>query len=67
VDEVAACGAVEAGARAKIRQVERKISELRRIRDALDRLVAACEAREPDQRVPHPGGAGGGLPALKVR
>lgn len=52
VDEVAACGPVEAGARAKIRQVEEKMAELQRIRDALGRLVAACQAREPTSECP---------------
>lgn len=52
VDEVAACGAVEAGARSKIRQVEEKMAELQRILDALGRLVAACEAREPTSECP---------------
>ena len=52
VDEVAACGAVEAGARTKIRQVEEKLAELRRIKRALTRLVAACEAREPTGECP---------------
>jgi len=52
VDEVAACPAVEASARAKIRRVEGKMSELQRIRDALGRLVAACEAREATSECP---------------
>ena len=52
VDEVAACGAVEAGARAKMLRVEEKMAELQRIRDALGRLVAACERREPTGECP---------------
>ena len=52
VDEVAACGAVEAGARAKILQVDGKLAELRRIKRALTRLVAACEAREATGECP---------------
>ncbi len=52
VDEVAACSAVEASARAKLLQVEGKIAELRRIQRALGGLVAACEAREPSSECP---------------
>ncbi len=47
VDEVAACGPVEAQAREKLEQVHGKIEELRRMETALQRLVEACEAREP--------------------
>lgn len=52
VDEVAACGTVEASARAKLRHVEEKMAELGRIRGALRTLVAACEAREPTGECP---------------
>lgn len=52
VDEVAACGAVEAQAREKLDQVAGKIDELRRMEAALDRLVARCEAREPTGECP---------------
>ena len=47
VDEVAACGPVEAQAREKLGQVAGKIEELRRMEAALQRLVEACESREP--------------------
>ena len=52
VDEVSACGPVEAGAREKLEQVETKISDLRRIGDALHRLVDKCQAREPTSGCP---------------
>ncbi len=52
VDEVAACGPVEAQAREKLEQVAGKIAELRRIQSALRRLVRACEAREPTGECP---------------
>lgn len=52
VDEVAACGPVEAQAREKLEQVAEKITELRRIQSALRRLVRACEAREPTGECP---------------
>ena len=52
VDEVAACGPVEAQAREKLEQVHRKIEELRRMETALHRLVEACEAREPTGACP---------------
>mgnify|MGYP002623553893 CR=1 FL=1 len=52
VDEIAACGPVEAQAREKLEQVAGKIAELRRIQSALRRLVRACEAREPTGECP---------------
>ncbi len=52
VDEVAACGPVEAQAREKLEQVAGKIEALRRIETALQRLVEACEAREPTGACP---------------
>ncbi len=52
VDEVAACGPVEAQAREKLEQVAGKIEELRRMETALQRLVEACEAREPTGACP---------------
>ncbi len=52
VDEVAACGPVEAQAREKLEQVTGKMEELRRIETALQRLVEACEAREPTGACP---------------
>ena len=47
VDEVAACGPVEAQAREKLEQVAGKIEALRLMESALQSLVEACEAREP--------------------
>ena len=52
VDEVAACGPVEAQAREKLEQVAGKLKELRRIETALQRLIEACEAREPTGACP---------------
>lgn len=52
VDEVAACPRVEAGANAKLADVATKIRELRRIQRSLERLVAACQAREPTSECP---------------
>lgn len=52
VDEASACGAVEARARAKLVTVADKIDDLRRIGDALERLVEKCEAREPTSDCP---------------
>ena len=42
-----ACAAVEAKAHDKIALVERKISELERMKRTLERLAAACKSREP--------------------
>jgi len=47
VDEAAACGAVEARARQKLEGIAQKLTELQRMKRALDRLVQACAAREP--------------------
>ncbi len=52
VDEVAACGTVEARARAKLTKVAQKLTELRRMKRALERLVDACRAREPTSDCP---------------
>ena len=52
VDEVAACGTVEARAREKLQQVAGKIGELRRIETALNGLVLACQARQPTSDCP---------------
>lgn len=41
-----ACGAVEAGARAKIADMERRIRELARMKRALQELVRSCAANE---------------------
>ena len=47
VDHETACGAVEQKTRAKIALVQQKIRELEGMKAALERLVAACETREP--------------------
>jgi len=52
VDEVAACGAVEVRARAKLVSVAEKLAELKRMQRVLQRLVAACAAREPTSHCP---------------
>ncbi len=52
VDEVAACGPVEEQAREKLEQIAGKMEELRRMKAALERLVEACEAREPTGACP---------------
>lgn len=52
VRNVSACGAVEARAREKVAVVEGKIAELQRMKDTLDRLAAACQAREPTSECP---------------
>ena len=52
LDEVGACGAVEAQAREKLAQVGGKIEELLRMENALQRLVEACETREPTGACP---------------
>ena len=52
VDEVAACGTVEARAREKLSRVAEKLTELRRMKRALERLVEACLAREPTSDCP---------------
>ena len=52
VDDVEACGLVEAQAREKLEQVGGKIEALRRMETALQRLVEAAEAREPTGTCP---------------
>lgn len=52
VRHLSACGAVEARAREKVAVVERKIDELQRMKDTLERLAAACQAREPTSECP---------------
>lgn len=47
-----ACAVVEARTRAKLEDVNRKIAELTRMKRALERLTAACEAREPTAECP---------------
>lgn len=52
IDEVSACGAVQARAREKLRTVEEKIADLQRIGGSLERLVAQCDARRPTSDCP---------------
>ncbi len=52
IDEVSACSAVEARARAKLVTVEEKIQDLRRIGDALEVLVKKCQSRQPTSDCP---------------
>lgn len=52
VDEVAACGSVEAQAREKLEQVAGKIEALQLIETALQNLVEACKSREPTGACP---------------
>lgn len=47
-----ACATVEARAREKISIVDRKIGELQRMKDTLERLAAACQARETTSECP---------------
>ena len=48
----AACGAIERRTRSKIAVVDKKIRELQRLKRSLERLAAACEAREPTADCP---------------
>jgi MerR family mercuric resistance operon transcriptional regulator len=52
LDEVAACGPVEAQAREKLEQVVGKMEALQLIKTALQNLVEACKAREPTGACP---------------
>ncbi len=52
VDPDGACAAVEAKAKEQIATVERKLRELQSMKDALQELVDACEAREPTGECP---------------
>jgi Hg(II)-responsive transcriptional regulator len=52
VADPAACAVVEARTRAKLEDVNRKIGELTRMKRVLERLTAACEAREPTAECP---------------
>ncbi len=52
VHSVEACHAVEAKTREKIAVVESKVRELTRIKEALERLAANCQAREPTSECP---------------
>ena len=52
VRHAAACDAAERKTRAKIALVEGRIEELRRLKRTLERLAAACEARQPTADCP---------------
>jgi len=52
VRHASACATVEGRAREKIAIVDRKIGELRRMKGTLERLAAACQAREPTSDCP---------------
>ena len=52
VDDPSSCGAVADATRAKLRSVDGKIRELRRLRGVLARLVRACEEKEPTGECP---------------
>jgi Hg(II)-responsive transcriptional regulator len=46
------CNAVERTARQKIELVEKRIQDLRRLKRTLERLAAACAARQPTEDCP---------------
>ncbi len=52
VRHAAACGPVERKTRAKIELVDQKIRELEGMKTALERVIAACEAKEPTGECP---------------
>lgn len=52
VRHASACSTVEAVARRKMALVERKIGELQQLNRSLERLVEACEAKEPTGECP---------------
>jgi len=52
VEDPASCAVVEARTREKIGRVRRKIRELERIEEVLERLVASCETRTPSAECP---------------
>jgi MerR family copper efflux transcriptional regulator len=52
VDDPSSCEAVEQATRAKLRSVDAKIRELRRLRGVLARLVRACEEKEATEQCP---------------
>jgi Hg(II)-responsive transcriptional regulator len=47
-----ACGAVERKAREKIEMVDKRIQDLRRLQETLERLAAACAAGQPSGDCP---------------
>ena len=52
VSDAATCGTVAANARAKLDQVQAKVTDLNRIGAALETLVARCELREETSECP---------------
>jgi Hg(II)-responsive transcriptional regulator len=52
VEDPSSCGVVEEATREKIRSVDAKIRELKRLRSVLARLVRACEAKEATEECP---------------
>ena len=52
VEHGSTCGAVETRAREKLDRVKLKVRELERMKQVLERLVSACEAREPTEECP---------------
>lgn len=52
VEDPSSCGVVEEATRAKLRSVDSKIRELRRLRGVLARLVRSCEAKESTEESP---------------
>lgn len=52
VEDPASCGVVEEATRAKLRSVDAKIRDLRRLRAVLARLVRACAEKETTAECP---------------
>ena len=52
VEDPSSCGVVEEATRAKLRSVDSKIREFRRLRGVLARLVRSCEAKEATEECP---------------
>ena len=52
VEDPASCGVVEEASRAKLRSVDEKIRDLRRLRAVLAGLVRACEEKEATDECP---------------
>lgn len=52
VDSDNTCGDVRIRAQAKVRDVEQKIRHLQEIRDAINRLIGACQGRRPSGECP---------------
>lgn len=52
VEDPASCGVVEEATRSKLRSVDAKIRELRRLRVVLARLVRSCEEKEATDECP---------------